>query len=77
MTDINLGVDSYAPALGPPNGVVSNFDNSPNKNAYGHATVVVVLVISTLAVFSRILSSWYFLKKPHIGDYILILAYCV
>ncbi|KAI1772054.1 hypothetical protein F4818DRAFT_427460 [Hypoxylon cercidicola] len=77
MTDISLGVDIYAPALEPPEGVVSDFDSPPNKNAYGHATVIVVIVISTLAVAGRILSRWYFLKKPHIGDYILILAYGV
>ncbi|KAH9890255.1 hypothetical protein F4778DRAFT_753130 [Xylariomycetidae sp. FL2044] len=75
MTDVTPEAVLNAPALEPPQGVTPDFLNPPNKNAYAHATLAIVLTLSTLAVLGRVYARWIYLKTTHVGDYLLVIAY--
>ncbi|KAK0634893.1 hypothetical protein B0T17DRAFT_594652 [Bombardia bombarda] len=66
---------STKPGLTPPPGIVSNFDNPPDENGAAHATLAICLVVSTVAIILRIYARFFVLRKPFLGDYILITAY--
>lgn len=44
------------PAMTPPDGVVPNFDNPPNKDTMGYGVIIASAVLSTLAVAARLYS---------------------
>ncbi|KAI0384269.1 hypothetical protein F5Y04DRAFT_249404 [Hypomontagnella monticulosa] len=64
------------PALQPPPGIESSFDNPPNKNIATYIVLSFSLFLITIAIGGRI-GIRLFLKKLFIGDYLLILAYAV
>ncbi|KAI0880463.1 uncharacterized protein GGS22DRAFT_84149 [Annulohypoxylon maeteangense] len=61
-------------ALKPPNGVISNFKNPPNGNAWGLFIIVFCLFMTTVAGLMRLYSR-FILKKAHVEDYLGLLAY--
>jgi hypothetical protein len=63
------------PALRAPVGVTPNFDSPSNENAASSALFIVSMIVITLSLDARIYTRFFFLEKPFIGDYILILAY--
>ncbi|RYP67185.1 hypothetical protein DL770_008675 [Monosporascus sp. CRB-9-2] len=72
MTDVNPDRVLDGPALHPPPGVLSNFDDPQNMNGYTHASLRMCLVFSSVAVAGRVYARWILLKKPHIGDWMFV-----
>ncbi|KAI1410706.1 hypothetical protein F5Y13DRAFT_70998 [Hypoxylon sp. FL1857] len=63
------------PALQPPDGVIPNFDNPPNKNYIAQAVVPLCLVLTTIAVFLRVYSRIFFIKKIGVPDILMTIAF--
>lgn len=56
------------PALPPPNGILSDFDNPRNHNKAGLAGLVICLTVSTVFLFIRLYMKLFKLKQPHIVE---------
>lgn len=56
-----------APALNPPPGFTSNFDNPAGVQGKIHTTLIFCLVISTVSVWSRLYAR-FFIQKTHGWD---------
>lgn len=56
------------PAMPPPNGTVSNFDNPINNNAYVFSVITAFLVIVTICLIIRLYVSFFLIKQHIIAD---------
>ncbi|KAI1499233.1 hypothetical protein F5X99DRAFT_390707 [Biscogniauxia marginata] len=63
------------PALAPPTGTSSNFDNPPNNNGLAHGVFAVCLVFATFSFFVRIYVRAIRTRKLRIEDFFTIVAY--
>ncbi|OTA94161.1 hypothetical protein M434DRAFT_394923 [Hypoxylon sp. CO27-5] len=63
------------PALQPPDGVIPNFDNPPNKNYIAQAVVPLCLVFTSIAVFLRVYARIFCVKKIEIPDILMTIAF--
>lgn len=68
--DYNLS----APAMAPPVGVTTNFENPPSRNAEGRALLALMMVISTGCILPRGWAKW-LTRMVHIEDYMILGAY--
>ncbi|ETS86335.1 hypothetical protein PFICI_00163 [Pestalotiopsis fici W106-1] len=66
-----------SPALTPPDGVIPNFSNPPNMNDYAFATLWICASLSSIVVALRIYTRFFLLKSPHLGDYVLVIAWAL
>ncbi|KAI1772243.1 hypothetical protein F4818DRAFT_180229 [Hypoxylon cercidicola] len=63
------------PALAPPDGIVPNFDNPPNKNYISAAVVPLCLTVTTIAVLLRVYARIFCVKKVGIPDALMAVAF--
>lgn len=56
------------PALAPPDGVMPNFENPPNKNYIAAAVVPLCLTVTTIAVLLRVWARVFLLRKVGLPD---------
>lgn len=56
------------PALAPPTGVVSNFDNPPNRDGLTLGVIITSVILATTFVLIRIYSKVFVTKKISIPD---------
>ncbi|KAI0868122.1 hypothetical protein GGS24DRAFT_483331 [Hypoxylon argillaceum] len=68
-------MDPNGPALAPPEGVESNFDNPSNGNTLVITVLSVGLTISTLFLIIRCLAKVVYLKRFQIEDFVIVPAY--
>lgn len=68
LTPAQLEMLLNGPALAPPDGVIPNFDNPPNKNYIAQAVVPLCLVLTSIAVFLRVYARIFCVKKVEIPD---------
>ncbi|KAI1798788.1 hypothetical protein F4811DRAFT_162090 [Daldinia bambusicola] len=73
ITSAELDAFLDVPALDPPNGIVSNFDNPPNKNYIVQVVVPICLFFTTLAVLIRACHKFFFLKKFGFPDALMVI----
>lgn len=62
------------PAMLPPKGMVSDFDNPPNSNPEALAVAVVCILLALVAASSRAYSSLFVAKKLHLEDCVLVVS---
>ncbi|KAI1481005.1 hypothetical protein F4774DRAFT_66891 [Daldinia eschscholtzii] len=74
ITSAELDAFPNAPALDPPNGVTSNFENPPNKNYIVQAVVPVCLVLTTLAALIRTCHKLFLLRKVGFPDVLMVIS---
>ncbi|KAI0808813.1 hypothetical protein GGR55DRAFT_650947 [Xylaria sp. FL0064] len=67
--------DDDVPALPPPAGITSNFDNPPNNNALGYGLLSAMLAVATLFVFLRLSSRIMAARKLRLEDFLGIAAF--
>ncbi|KAK8100533.1 hypothetical protein PG999_010907, partial [Apiospora kogelbergensis] len=71
-----MAIDLSAPSLEPPDGMVSNFADPPDKNnALGLGAVLLMLIVSTLAVAARLYGRFFILRTLKAEDLLIIGAY--
>ncbi|RYO95043.1 hypothetical protein DL766_007550 [Monosporascus sp. MC13-8B] len=63
------------PALPPPEGVVPDFDNPPNRSAMALGALFTCLILATVFLAIRIYARFFVVKSTHLGDYLVIPAY--
>lgn len=63
------------PAIPPPPGVISNFDNPESVRSWGLPLQIAILTIVTLLVAAWMFTKIKIVKKIFIDDYIIFLAY--
>ncbi|XDG05671.1 hypothetical protein ABKA04_005286 [Annulohypoxylon sp. FPYF3050] len=63
------------PALAPPDGVIPNFDDKDNKNYIAQAVVPLCLVLTSIAVFLRVWSRIFYIKKVELTDALMTIAF--
>ncbi|KAI0423791.1 hypothetical protein F5Y09DRAFT_354564 [Xylaria sp. FL1042] len=63
------------PALKPPTGTVSNFENPPNGNVVSYAAIGLCLTLSTVFLSLRAYATFTYFKKPYLSDYVMTVAY--
>ncbi|KAI0428955.1 hypothetical protein F5Y09DRAFT_357311 [Xylaria sp. FL1042] len=68
-------MDPNSPALDPPEGVESNFDNPPNGNTLVITVLSVSLALSSICLFIRGLAKGAYLKKFQVEDVVIVPAY--
>ncbi|KAI8633209.1 hypothetical protein F5Y19DRAFT_471475 [Xylariaceae sp. FL1651] len=68
-------MDPNKPALDPPNGVESNFDNPANGNRLVVSVMSVSLAVSSIFLLVRVLAKGAYLKKFQLEDVVIIPAY--
>lgn len=56
------------PAMTPPDGVVSNFDNPIEHNRAARIVLSVCLAISSIFFLIRFYGTWFVMKKPRLSD---------
>jgi hypothetical protein len=56
------------PAMAPPKGEVSEFDNPPNENPLAIGVLVTMIVISTFCVLVRLYARVYLLRKVQVEE---------
>ncbi|KAF7925760.1 uncharacterized protein EAE98_006985 [Botrytis deweyae] len=64
------------PALTPPPGVTSNFDNPYSLRPAADAVKIVTTILATLAIFIRVYTKWRIIREVHLEDYIAVAAWC-
>ncbi|KAI2609365.1 uncharacterized protein GGS25DRAFT_484411 [Hypoxylon fragiforme] len=74
--EYSLGKWSDGPASPPPDDIISNFSNPPNKNALVRAVLILVLIITSICVLVRVYSGL-LLKKLTVPDVLGILAFAL
>ncbi|KAI0969455.1 hypothetical protein F4678DRAFT_438740 [Xylaria arbuscula] len=67
-------MDPNGPALKPPLGVQSNFNNPPNDNRQANAGIVICLIIVFTSVSLRAYSKLFCVKEVHFEDYLALAA---
>ncbi|KAI0554028.1 hypothetical protein F4679DRAFT_393853 [Xylaria curta] len=73
MDDLRKALEG--PALSPPEGVSPNFEHPPNQNSVAVLGLLVCLVLASVFLIIRIYVKFFKIKRLHIGDYLIILAY--
>ncbi|KAK3987498.1 hypothetical protein QBC44DRAFT_400153 [Cladorrhinum sp. PSN332] len=68
-------INPNTPAMRPPPGMVSQFDDPPNLNAVSYLTFGLSIVLCTIALALRIYSRWFVIHKPSVVDFVLIASY--
>ncbi|KAL7621866.1 hypothetical protein AAE478_007366 [Parahypoxylon ruwenzoriense] len=68
LTPAQLEALLNGPALAPPDGVIPNFDNPPNRNYIAQAVLPLCLVATTLAFLLRAYARLFCLKKIELPD---------
>ncbi|RWA04998.1 hypothetical protein EKO27_g10103 [Xylaria grammica] len=63
------------PALKPPDGVEPNFDNPPNRNGLVLSVTIVLVVLTTTFVLTRLYSKLIVARKIYIEDILALLAF--
>ncbi|KAI2618565.1 hypothetical protein GGS26DRAFT_380968 [Hypomontagnella submonticulosa] len=63
------------PALQPPDNVIPNFENPPNRNDIAQAVVPFCLTITTIAVLLRIYARMFCVKKFELHDSLMVIAF--
>ncbi|KAI1817113.1 hypothetical protein GGS20DRAFT_99875 [Poronia punctata] len=63
------------PAGKPPDGVVPNFDDPPNKNALTLGILTFCLALASIAVVLRIYTRCFIVRKVQVQDFFLVAAY--
>ncbi|KAJ2977104.1 hypothetical protein NUW58_g7913 [Xylaria curta] len=63
------------PALPPPAGVSSNFDNPPNRNALSNGIISLILALATLGLIVRTYSRLVCVKQVRVEDYLALGSY--
>ncbi|KAI8964531.1 hypothetical protein F5Y11DRAFT_88097 [Daldinia sp. FL1419] len=73
---VSAGLDSFldVPALNPPNGVSSNFDNPPNKNYIALAVIPICLTFTTIAFLLRICHRLFFVKSIGFPEALMVIS---
>lgn len=61
-------MDLDGPALAPPPGVVSNFDNPSNQNGLAMGVLIACASIATVCLLLRIYGRFYLLRKVSAED---------
>lgn len=56
------------PALKPPPGVESNFDDPQNQNVIPHAVIPICLLLATLAILLRTYTKFFLLRRINVDD---------
>ncbi|XXG96157.1 hypothetical protein Hte_002436 [Hypoxylon texense] len=75
LTPEQLDALLNGPALAPPDGVIPNFDNPPNKNYIAAAVVPICLAATTIAVLLRTYARIFCVKKVGIPDALMAIAF--
>ncbi|KAK8106490.1 hypothetical protein PG999_009849 [Apiospora kogelbergensis] len=65
------------PALYPPGGQESNFDNPPNGTATAAVLLVIFLSLITVSISARVYVRFFCIKERALADYLLILGYAI
>ncbi|KAI1741634.1 hypothetical protein F4680DRAFT_446639 [Xylaria scruposa] len=73
MDDLQKALEG--PALSPPEGVSPNFEHPPNQNGVAVVGLLVCLVLASVFLIIRIYVKFFKVKRLHIGDYLIVLAY--
>ncbi|RYP67280.1 hypothetical protein DL770_008647 [Monosporascus sp. CRB-9-2] len=60
------------PALPPPEGYTSNFDNPPNRNSMVIAVVSICMIFATVFVAIRAFAKCAYLKMTRVEDYLMV-----
>ncbi|KAI0970199.1 hypothetical protein F4678DRAFT_132587 [Xylaria arbuscula] len=68
-------MDPNSPALNPPEGVESNFDNPPNGNTLVISVLSISLALSSVCLLIRSLAKGVYLKRFQVEDVVIIPAY--
>ncbi|KAI0153040.1 hypothetical protein GGR57DRAFT_468670 [Xylariaceae sp. FL1272] len=63
------------PALAPPPGVTSNFENPPNKNTLCSVVITIGFVVTAILLLSRAYSRLFCIKKLYLEDVLIIIGY--
>ncbi|RYP53962.1 hypothetical protein DL769_010422 [Monosporascus sp. CRB-8-3] len=63
------------PALPPPEGVVPDFDNPPNKSTMALGALFTCLILATVFLAIRMYARFFVVRSTHLGDYLVIPAY--
>ncbi|KAI1380116.1 hypothetical protein F4677DRAFT_251415 [Hypoxylon crocopeplum] len=63
------------PALQPPDNVIPNFDNPPNKNYIAQAVVPLCLTFTTIAFLLRAYARVFCIKKIELPDILMVIAF--
>ncbi|KAI0179003.1 hypothetical protein GGR52DRAFT_569909 [Hypoxylon sp. FL1284] len=63
------------PALAPPKGVVSNFDNPDNNNGLAYGVIALCITVATLCLMIRAYSRLVLFKQLKVEDYLIGLGY--
>lgn len=56
------------PALAPPAGVVSNFDNPPNNNGLAQGVIATCITVATLCLVARVYTKLFCVRKFKLED---------
>ncbi|KAI1428153.1 hypothetical protein F5Y12DRAFT_733882 [Xylaria sp. FL1777] len=68
-------MDPNSPALDPPKGVTSNFDDPPNGNTLVITVLSVSLALSSICLLIRALAKGAYLKRFQVEDVVIVPAY--
>lgn len=60
--------DLSSPAMAAPDGITPNFDDPPNGNSIASASLILMMVISTLCILLRAYGKVYLTKKIYTED---------
>ncbi|CAJ2508336.1 Uu.00g133620.m01.CDS01 [Anthostomella pinea] len=71
----NLEAILDGPALAPPAGITSNFDNPVLHNTEARIVLGICLAISSILFLIRMYGTWFVVKKPRLSDYVIIPTY--
>ncbi|KAI1321023.1 hypothetical protein F5Y16DRAFT_405402 [Xylariaceae sp. FL0255] len=85
MSNLDWSNQSYAqlqatlmlPAMDPPTGVQPDFENPKNENTIALIALVLCVALSALFLLIRIYVVFIKIRQPHLGDYVLLVAYLV
>ncbi|OTB07643.1 hypothetical protein M426DRAFT_241856 [Hypoxylon sp. CI-4A] len=75
LTPSQLAALLEGPALAPPDGQVSNFDDPENGNAMARAIIGVCLGFTSFFFILRVYVVWFVIKKAHLTDYMMLAAF--
>ncbi|KAI0173110.1 hypothetical protein GGR52DRAFT_571608 [Hypoxylon sp. FL1284] len=75
MEQLSLEEILSRPGLPPPDGIVPDFDNRPNRNAMSLAVVGVFTGLVVVAFFFRATSTIFYIRKLYVDDVLCFLAF--
>ncbi|KAL4904256.1 hypothetical protein BDW74DRAFT_178838 [Aspergillus multicolor] len=65
------------PALAPPPGLVSNFEDPPNLTSTGHAILFSIWSVATVCFLIRLYAKAFVARKWQLSDFVIILAWAL